>query len=188
MHSLKTLKNMYIVLTICLITVGIILLVWPQMSLGVLSKIFGIILIVFGITKILGYFSRDLFQLAFQFDFGFGIVSVILGSLLLVRTSFMIEILSICLGIFLILDATLKIQTAIDARKFGIAKWWLILAMAIVTALIGAMLFVVPIETASALTRLLGLSLCLDGVLNIIVVQSTVHTIKQEEKEIIDIE
>lgn len=188
MQKLKFVKNIYIVLTTCLITVGVVLLIWPQIGLDVMCKIFGAILIVYGVAKILGYFSRDLFQLAFQFDFGLGIVATILGILLLARTDFMIEILSICIGIFLLVDATLKIQTSIDAKTFGITRWWLILTIAIVTAVIGAMLLLIPIKTVSILTRLIGLSLSMDGILNFIVVKSTVNTIKREKKDIIDIE
>jgi len=187
MSGIKIVKNIYTVMTICLCVVGAILIIWPEIGLSTLCKIFGIMMIVYGITKMSGYFTKDLFQLAFQFDFGLGIVSVIIGFLLLFRTNFMIEFLSICIGIFMLVDATLKIQTSIDAKKFGIEKWWLILLIALLVAVIGIILLFIPFDTAVLVTRLVGLSLWFDGVLNLIVVQSTVRTIKRGRQDVIDV-
>ena len=55
----------------------------------------------------------------------------------------------------MLVDAALKIQTAIDAKKFGISKWWLILMMAVMVAFVGALLLLAPFETGSILVRVL---------------------------------
>ena len=54
-------------------------------------------------------------------------------------------------------------------------------------AVVGVMLLFVPFKTVAVITRLVGLCLCFDGIMNLVVVQSTVHTIKRE-KDIIDID
>lgn len=188
MKSLKTIKNTYLLLTICSIIVGAVLLIWPQIGVNVLCRVYGIFLIVYGLAKLYGYFSKDIFQLAFQHDFGLGIVSVILGIVFIARTQIVVEYLSICIGIFMLIDAALKIQTAIDAKKFGISSWWLILTIAIVVAVIGALLLFAPFETGSVLVRIIGLSICIDGIMNLIVVHNTVRSIRRGQEEIIDIE
>ena len=131
MKQLKIVKNMYIVMDICLIIVGLLILFSPIKAINVLCRIFGVVLSLLGAVKILGYFTKDIFQLAFQFDFALGIISVMLGAVLIFRTSYMVEILSICVGIFILVDGALKLQTAVDAKKFGIEKWWLILIIAL---------------------------------------------------------
>lgn len=186
MKNLKMIKNMYLVLIICSMIVGAVLLIWPQMGVSVMCKVYGVFLIVYGAAKISGYFTGDLFQLAFQYDFGLGIVSLILGFVFLLRTEHIVEFLAVCIGIFMLVDATLKIQTAIDAKKFGISKWWLILMTAIMVAFIGALLLLAPFETGSVLVRILGLSICFDGIMNLIVVLSTVRSIRHSREEIID--
>lgn len=55
----------------------------PIKAINVLCKIFGVVLILLGAVKILGYFTKDIFQLAFQFDFALGIISAILGIVLI---------------------------------------------------------------------------------------------------------
>ena len=75
MQGLKTVKQLYTIITICFITIGFVLLIWPQIGLNLICKIVGVFLITHGVLRLAGYFSRDLFQLAFQFDFALGIIS-----------------------------------------------------------------------------------------------------------------
>lgn len=112
MHTLVRVKNAYIVMTICLIALGAALLFAPQLGLRTLCVVYGVFLIVYGVTKLSGYFAKDLFQLAFQFDFALGIVSIVLGIIIIERSEYIIEILSTAIGIFMLVDAALKIQTA----------------------------------------------------------------------------
>lgn len=177
LKKLKIVKNTYSLLTICLIVVGLVLLVFPQVALSVMCKIIGIFLIVYGIVKLTGYFSKDIFQLAYQFDFGLGIVSLILGTIMLVKTGRIIDILSVVVGIFIIVDAALRIQTAVEAKKFGLEKWWLILIMSLAVAVLGVLLMALPYQTTGFVVRLIGLNLILDGVMNLFIVQNAVHTI-----------
>lgn len=112
MHTLVRVKNAYIVMTICLIALGAALLFAPQLGLRTLCVVYGVFLIVYGVTKLSGYFAKDLFQLAFQFDLALGIVSIVLGIIIIEKSEYIIEILSTAIGIFMLVDAALKIQTA----------------------------------------------------------------------------
>jgi len=188
MNKLKAMKNLYIVLGACLVLGGLILLIWPVVGLDVLCKICGIFLVVYGIAKVSGYFTKDLFQLAFQFDFGLGIVTVILGLVMVFRTKEVVEFFAICIGIFMMVDAALKVQTAIEAKRFGISRWVYILSIAIATGVVGMILLFVPFTAARVIVRIVGLGICADGVMNLIVVTNTVRTMKKEIPEVIDID
>ena len=165
MNDIKGIKNMYSVLTACLIIVGLVLLAIPGIALNAVCIIFGIYLIIYGVVKIIGYFAKDVYQLAFQFDLALGIVAAIVGIVFICKTSSIVQI-----------HATLKIQTSLDSKKFGISSWWLMLVMAIMVAAVGIMLILMPGETTKVMIRLIGLNLCLDGVLNLIIVVNTVKT------------
>lgn len=187
MRYLRTVKNMYVALTVCSFLVGGVLLVWPQVGLDVLCKIYGVLLVVYGLAKLSGYFTKDLFQLAFQFDFGLGIVTLILGFALLFRTGRMMEFLSFCIGIFMVADAALKIQTAMDSRRFGITRWWMILVSAVAVAVVGAFLLFAQIEAVGVLVRLIGLGICFDGIMNLIIVLNTVGMVKRSPEDRMEI-
>ena len=178
MHTLVRVKNAYTVMTICLIALGAALLFAPQLGLRTLCVVYGVFLIVYGVTKLSGYFAKDLFQLAFQFELALGIVSIVLGIIIIKKTEYIIEILSTAIGIFMLVDGAFKIQTAVEAKRFGIENWWLILVMSFA----GILLLVTPFETAGMIVRLIGLNLSLDGILNLFVVRNTVETIRRNTK------
>ena len=179
MERLKQIKNAYSILAVCLMITGMVLLLRPDTALSIMCRICGGVLIMFGIVKLLGYFSRDMFQLAFQFDFAMGVISCVIGLGMLLLTSRMIQVMSACIGIFMLIDALLKIQTAMDARKFGIDKWWCMFLVSLTVAVIGVLLLVAPIKGTGLVMRLIGLNLCIDGILNLLIVQSTVKSYKR---------
>lgn len=77
----------------------------------------------------------------------------------------------------MLIDATLKIQTSLDSKRFGISSWWLMLVMAIMGwRQLESCLYLCQVETTKVMIRLIGLNLCLDGVLNLIIVVNTVKT------------
>lgn len=79
MKKLKAVKYAYSIFACALIAFGLAVLLkgWfpaePFMLFG------GILMIGFGAIRILGYFSKDALQLAFQFDLFLGIASAVLG-------------------------------------------------------------------------------------------------------------
>lgn len=69
-----------------------------------------------------------------------------------------------------------------EAKRFGIENWWLILVMSFAVTFVGILLFATPFETAGMIVRLIGLNLSLDGILNLFVVRNTVETIRRNTK------
>ena len=81
----------------------LILIAVPEFSSEVIGIFCGIILILFGIVRLIGFFSKDLYRLAFQYDLAFGILMVIM----LVHPGSLMNFLCIVLGIsFLLTDCS----------------------------------------------------------------------------------
>ena len=177
--KLRAAKYGYIILSVLICILGIVLIAVPDFSIELLCWIGGCLLIVFGCIKILGYLSKDLYRLAFQFDLAFGILFIILGFLLILRMKNMLNIICILLGIIILADSLLKIQTAIDAKKFGLRLWWMILAAAILTATFGLLLLFRPYETREVAMMFLGLSFLGEGILNLITVLTAVKILQR---------
>ena len=185
-NRIKAARFGYILSSIALCILGAVLIAVPGFSALLLCRIGGIIMIAFGLAKIVGYLSRDLYRLAFQFDLACGILLIALGGILIFQTAPMIAILSVVLGIYVLADALLKIQVAIDAKAFGLKKWWLILSCAVLTGIAGFLLIFRPTQSAQALMLLLGLTLITEGMLNLITILTAVKIIRRKQPEIID--
>ena len=187
-NRIKAAKIGYIMISILLCVLGIVLIAVPDFSVTLLCVLGGGIMMLFGLVKIIGYCSKDLYRLAFQFDLAFGILFVVLGFILIIRTDAMVNLICIVMGICVLADALLKIQISIDSRAFGIKKWWLILAMAILTGVAGFLLIFRPSESIQTIMILFGIALITEGVLNLITILIAVKIIRHQLPEVIDVE
>ncbi|MDO4867511.1 MAG: DUF308 domain-containing protein [Clostridia bacterium] len=166
---IRAAKAGYISLSAVLCGLGAILVVNPGLSVSLMGRLLAAVLIAYGCIKLVGYFSRDLYRLAFQFDLAFGTLLIVLGALILCMPSAAINALCVIMGVETIADGLFKVQTALDARRFGLERWWLILALAVATAGFGVALALRPTQATEALVALLGMTLLAEGQLNLCV-------------------
>lgn len=164
---IKTAKISYMVLSAVFCAMGIVLLTRPDCDMQVIGRVTGAALAAFGAVKLLGFYSKDLYRLAFQHDHVLGILSIALGLMLLLRRGMNAGVLCLVLGVEIVTDGLFKVQTALDARRFGLNTWWLMLALAAIAAAIGAWLVVC--DGGRTLVLLSGVSLLAQGLLNLCV-------------------
>lgn len=148
----------YIVMSVMFCIAGALFIALPDISITMIGISMGTAMIVFGIVKLVGYFSRDLFRLAFQFDLELGILLLVLGLIVLIRPDDLMTFICIALGISILTDGLFKVQIALDSKRFGIKSWWVILALAVVAGTIGVFLIFRSAKSAQFLTVLLGVS------------------------------
>lgn len=178
----------YIVMSVMFCIAGALFIALPDISITMIGISMRIAMIVFGIVKLVGYFSRDLFRLAFQFDLELGILLLVLGLIVLIRPDDLMTFICIALGISILTDGLFKVQIALDSKRFGIKSWWVILALAVVAGTIGVFLIFRSAKSAQFLTVLLGVSILAEGILNLYTVISTVLIIKHQQPDSIEIE
>ena len=183
---MKTAKIGYIVMSVLFCVLGVVLLFTPGVSALWIGRLLGIGLILFGAIKLVGYFSRDLFRLAFQYDLAFGLLLMVLGIVTLSHPGDALSFLCVMFGIPVLADGLFKIQIAMDSRQFGIRNWWLVLVLAALTCVVGVVLVFRPMTGVRALTALMGLSLLCDGVLNLSVALCTVKIVDHQRPDVIE--
>ena len=183
-------KSGYIIVSVLLCVLGAALIADPAFSVLLLCRLSGLLLVLFGAIRIVGYVSKDLYRLAFQYDLAFGILLIALGALMMLRTDKMANVLFSILGIYVLADALLKVQIAIDAKAFGIEKafgidsWWLILAAAVVAGVAGFLLVLRPSESAGAVMISLGAALLAEGALNFITILAAVKIVRRRGPDV----
>jgi uncharacterized membrane protein HdeD (DUF308 family) len=177
---MRTAKAGYIVMSAMLIAAGTVLIAAPDTLASAMCSVLGVVSAVFGGVKIASYFSKDLFRLAFQHDLAEGILLMILGVTAAVKPELFLGFIGVIFGVCVLADGLLKIQTAIDAKVFGVSKWWLILAAALLSGTAGFFLIINPVGSASVVAVILGISLIAEGVLNLITVLAAVKIVKNQ--------
>ena len=177
-------KTGYLILSALFCAMGIVLLSWPSISIQVISRVAGAMLVSMGIVKLIGYFSKDLYRLAFQHDPALGLLAIALGLVLLLRYNIVVNALCLILGVEMITEGLFKVQTALDARRFGLNTWWLIFALAVIVGAVGVCLIVCPFEGARTLARLAGASLLIQGALGLSVALCAIRIAPNQQPDI----
>lgn len=183
---LRAVKTGYIVVSALFCVLGVVLLVMAERCVPWIGRALGIGMVICGAIKLGGYFSRDLFRLAFQYDLAFGILLMAVGVITLCHPNEAMTFLCVMFGIPVLADGLFKIQIAVDARRFGIGQWWLVLLLAVLTGVIGLLLVLRPTEGAQALVMLMGASLLLDGALNLSVALCAVKIVAHQQPDVIE--
>lgn len=175
---LKIAKTGYLVLSALLLLAGVGLTFFSDTFYPILTVLLGVLFLAFGIVKLVGFFSKDPYQLVFETDLVFGILYLVFGLLLLIHPAHTMAFFGIMFGLILLADGLTRVRIALDARPFGIRAWWLILVSALVTAILGVVLLFHPGEGTKVLTQLLGISLMVDGVMNISTILTAVRILR----------
>lgn len=185
---IRAAKIGYIIISAAFCVLGICLIMIPEFSVSFLGILCGALLIVCGCVRLLGYFSRDLYRLAFQYDLAFGILFLVLGILLLLYPKSLMSFFSLVFGVFILSDGLFKIRTAIEAKRFGIREWWLILGAAILVGICGGILLFCPKEGSRLIAVLLGITFLSEGILNLSTVITAVKVIRHQKPDVIDMD
>lgn len=180
MTLLCKLKAIHNALAVAAILFGLWLLLRPDTSAVLLCRLLGLCALAVGAAKIAGYFSDDPYRLAFQFDFALGVFTLLTGAFLLFRTGSVLRFLPLLIGLYIVVESVFRLQGALDARRFGLRSWWVLLLAALVTGVFGALLLFAPFGSR-LLTQACGLAILISGVASLIFTCLTVHISKKND-------
>ena len=172
----KSAKVMHLCSAVIFLVAGLLLALVPDFedSGAFRNTVVGIASIIIGVTGIYGYFSNDMYRLAFQLDFALGIFNVIFGILLLINPVQLSVLLPTAVSILTLLDGGNKSQMAIEGKRFGIQKWYLVLVSAVLEIAAGVVLILLAYHGRDV-RAWMGIAMGLVGVTNF---WTTMYTVR----------
>ena len=186
----KSAKIMHLCSAVIFLVAGLLLALVPDFddSGFFRNALVGIASIIIGFTGIYGYFSNDMYRLAFQQDFALGIFNVIFGVLLIINPVQLSVLLPTAVSILTILDGGNKSQMALEGKSFGIRKWYWVLVSAILEISAGLVLILLAYHELDV-RAWMGIAMGLVGVVNFwttmytVRVRNTTHRILMERAD-----
>ena len=186
----KSAKIMHLCSAVIFLVAGLLLALVPDFddSGCFRNALVGIAIIIIGFTGIYGYFSNDMYRLAFQQDFALGIFNVIFGVLLIINPVQLSVLLPTAVSILTILDGGNKSQMALEGKSFGIRKWYWVLVSAILEISAGLVLILLAYHELDV-RAWMGIAMGLVGVVNFwttmytVRVRNTTHRILMERAD-----
>ena len=174
MKRVRLAKVLYGATSILTLLLGAVLLMKPDCQAVVLCRVIGAVLLLCGIAKLFGYFSHDPYWLAFQFDLARGLITVILGIVMLVLPNRIAAHLHTVIGVYVAINAFITIQTSLESKRFGIKQWGSLAVGGVLTGIVGLIMVVQPFGDILIANRFIGLALATDGTQNFLIDMFTV--------------
>lgn len=177
-----------IICSIALVALGILLIFKSELTIMTISYVIGGCLIAIGVLAELKYLkenSKDVTK--GDIDIIYGIVSIILGIIVIKNPEAIASIIPLVIGIIIIANSVVKLQYSLELKKEKNELWLSTFILSIVMVVCGVVLIFNPFQGAVLLTRIVGIFILLYAVLDLVstfVIKDTlkkIHDAIQEE-------
>lgn len=166
---------------IALLVLGILLIFESEATIVTISYVIGGVLVAIGVLALLKFYKEVKDNQDTGMDLVYGIISVVLGIIVISNPKAVASIIPIVMGLIIIINSGTKLQYSIELKKNNNNLWKSTMVLSLISTLCGVLLIFNPFKGAAFLTRLIGFLILLYAVLDIIstiTIKSTVKKIK----------
>ncbi len=151
--------------------VGVLLLVNPIGFTSAIIRVIGIAMAVGGIVLVVNYFRTPAKEAAASGMLFSGMIFLLLGGLLLVKTDWLIVTVTILLVVYavmLLILGLLKLQWTVDLVRMKRQKWGVSGISAVIAVIFGLLIILNPFKTTEILWKLAGAALLAQAFFDIV--------------------
>lgn len=171
--------NYIIVLTVLFLAIGMMLILFPEMSIKTISYVLSTSLIVLGAVLVI--YSLD--KLLFVDLFSFGLLQIVLGVIILLYPKILTTIIPIAVGVWMILKSSVDLRLSFILKKCKNRNWFYVTILSILAMICGIMLITNTEIGTITLTVVVGIFLCaysLTAIVNTLIYKDNINDIAKE--------
>ncbi|MBQ3320703.1 DUF308 domain-containing protein [Candidatus Saccharibacteria bacterium] len=143
---------------------GVLLIVWPDTVIKVVTYIVGVFFIVKGAYQVINYFLVKGQNDFFNNNLLSGIISVLVGFTLLLIGEEIAHVFRVVIGIWLIYESLVRINTSIKLHAVNISAWKYVLILALFMLIVGIFITFY----SGAVVTLIGWMMVLAGIVGVV--------------------
>ena len=179
-----------VICSIALIALGLLLIIKSEATIITISYIIGGILIAIGALAEVNYFKEHKYANNVEdLDVVYGIISIILGIIVIKNPEAIASILPLVIGVLIIANSVVKLQYSLELRREENDLWVSTLVLSIIMVICGVLLVFNPFKGAVFLTRIVGIFILVYAILDLVstfFIKNTLDSIKKTIDEAID--
>lgn len=180
MEQLREVKISFCILSVAYVVFGLLLLIWPEVSVRTFCYVFGAAATVLGGANLILYFTKDKGKSVLQQEVVIGVIGLAIGINVLLKLEYMLQMIPFALGVVALLGGIIKIQHAMDLKRLDAARWYIMVIWAIILIILGSVLVVNPFdELQKMVVLLIGSVLLIDGTGNLVAILWTGRAFKK---------
>jgi uncharacterized membrane protein HdeD (DUF308 family) len=154
--KLKKIEKSMIFSTIVTLVLGLLLTIFPGLSLKILAYVIGISLMIMGGAFIIDYVKGTRLEKITSISFVLGIIFISIGLFFVVAHAKLLSFIMIIIGIIFLIKGLCKVQLALNVRGV-LDSWKYNLIVGVLTLTIGLILVLNPGKSAETFLRVVGI-------------------------------
>lgn len=167
-----------LITSLFLIALGLLLIFQSDAVIYSISYIIGGILIAIGVLAIIKFIQSTNNEQKAELDIVYGIVSVILGIIVIKNPEAIASIIPAILGIGIVISSATKLQYAFELKANGNNLWKTTMVISLISTLCGIVLLFNPFKALTSFTKVVGIFIVIYAALDMI----STFTIKRNVK------
>lgn len=169
------------IIAILSVAVGVLAIIFPNETGGIVCLVAGIALIVSGVAMFVRFLAYGGFLFG-GYPLILSITNIALGVFCLAYPELIKGILTVLFGIFIIVDSAEAMAESLEVSRVHMPGWFCMFLLSLITAILGVL--VMFFSTFDTVVIFAGISLVVDGVRNFITTAVFSSKVKKARKEL----
>lgn len=142
--------------SIILMIIGVLLILQSEITIITISYLIGTLLIAMGAIAIIKFIKNINNVAREELDIFYGVVTIILGVIVVYNPEAIASIIPIIIGIGIIINSATKLQYALELRESLNNQWKTTVVISIISAVCGVILICNPFKGAVIIMQIIG--------------------------------
>lgn len=178
----KKLKWNLLFMSALYLGLGVFLLLRPGTALNIVCYALGAVVLACAAAQLIRYFISEHGVLQSQLTLISGLICLVLGAFLFLRSDIVVSILPIVFGLFVVFDSIGRVQNALELRRCGYASWKGFLTLPVLSVVLGVIMILNPFGTMETLVMAIGIILVVEGAINLLSALYTMLAVRRFNK------
>lgn len=172
-EKFREMKLNYILSSLIEIAGGVVLFIWPGLSLRVACRLLGAILVIMGLVHLIRFCRAKQGTLLKTLEMILAVVLAAVGILICLNPDFVISLVPVIMGVILVLHGLYDLRQMFSMGKARYRFWWVAFLLAVLTMGGGAILIWNPFESVELAIKVIGAFMVYDGISDLWIVTET---------------
>lgn len=172
-----------LITAILLIALGILLICQSEATIITISYVLGGVIIALGVLAAIKFF-QNIKQHKGELDLVYGIISVVLGIIIIKNPEAIASIMPMVLGVCIIISSSSKLQYAFELKANNNNLWKTTMAISIISTVCGLVLLFNPFKAIAYFTKVVGIFIIIYAILDLVSTYTIRRNVKLFQKSI----
>lgn len=183
-HVWRDVRKNYSVSSLITLILGIVLIVWPDLSGALMCYMLGGALILMGGIQLLIYLRGNRAELSGRFKMMMGVILALLGIWICAKPEIVLGLIPAVLGIVLLMHAVQDLSYTIQIKNSGVERWWVALIATLITFALAVFLIMHPFLAFEMAMIYIGVGLVYNGISDLVLVIFAGYSKRNADKRI----